>query len=83
MTKVAALELAEYQIRVKSIHPSLVNTSMFSEHGGNGASVATDRPLKRVLTAEEVSNLVLYLASDESSYTTGAECVIDGGLTAR
>ncbi|GGP15302.1 glucose 1-dehydrogenase [Oceanobacillus neutriphilus] len=82
MTKVAALELGQYQIRVNSIHPSLVNTGMFSEQAG-GSNVATDRPLKRVLTKEEVSNLVLHLASDESSYTTGAECVIDGGLTAR
>ncbi|MBR3118967.1 MULTISPECIES: glucose 1-dehydrogenase [Oceanobacillus] len=82
MTKVAALELGQYQIRVNSIHPSLVNTGMFSEQAG-GDAVATDRPLNRVLTKEEVSNLVLYLASDESSYTTGAECVIDGGLTAR
>lgn len=82
MTKVAALELGQYQIRVNSIHPSLVNTGMFQEQDGGGL-VATDRPLNRVLTKEEVSNLVLYLASDESSYTTGAECVIDGGLTAR
>ena len=82
MTKVAALELGQYQIRANSIHPSLVNTEMFSEQSGGGA-VAADRPLNRVLTKEEVSNLVLYLASDESSYTTGAECVIDGGLTAR
>ncbi|WP_342389187.1 glucose 1-dehydrogenase [Salinicoccus bachuensis] len=82
MTKVAALELGQYGIRVNSIHPSLVNTDMFSENAGGG-SVAGDRPLGRVLTKEEVSNLVLHLASDESSYTTGAECVIDGGLTAR
>lgn len=82
MTKVAALELGKYQIRANSIHPSLVNTGMFSESTG-GNAVASDRPLGRVLTKEEVSNLVLYLASDESSYTTGAEHVIDGGLTAR
>jgi len=82
MTKSAALELGQYQIRVNSIHPSLVNTGMFSEQDG-GNNVASDRPLNRVLTKEEVSNLVLHLASDESSYTTGAECVIDGGLTAR
>lgn len=82
MTKVAALELGKYQIRANSIHPSLVNTGMFSENGG-GNAVASNRPLGRVLTKEEVSNLVLYLASDESSYTTGAEHVIDGGLTAR
>ncbi|WP_411844160.1 glucose 1-dehydrogenase [Salinicoccus sp. HZC-1] len=82
MTKVAALELGKYQIRANSIHPSLVNTGMFSESSG-GNAVASDRPLGRVLTKEEVSNLVLHLASDESSYTTGAECVIDGGLTAR
>lgn len=41
------------------------------------------QPLGRVLTKEEVSNLVLFLASDESSYMTGSENAIDGGLTAR
>ncbi|WP_017548686.1 glucose 1-dehydrogenase [Salinicoccus carnicancri] len=82
MTKVGALELGKYGIRVNSVHPSLVNTGLFSESTG-GKAVASDRPLGRVLTKEEVSALVLYLASDESSYTTGAEHVIDGGLTAR
>lgn len=82
MTKVAALELGQYNIRANSIHPSLVNTNMFHEEPGS-ATVATDRPLGRVLTKDEVSNLVLFLASDESSYMTGSENVIDGGLTAR
>ncbi|MNI73612.1 3-alpha-(or 20-beta)-hydroxysteroid dehydrogenase [compost metagenome] len=40
-------------------------------------------PLQRVAKSEEVTNLVLFLASDESSYSTGSEFVIDGGLTAR
>lgn len=82
MTKVAALELGQYNIRANSIHPSLVNTDMFHEDP-NSASTASDRPLGRVLTKDEVSNLVLFLASDESSYMTGSENVIDGGLTAR
>jgi NAD(P)-dependent dehydrogenase (short-subunit alcohol dehydrogenase family) len=46
------------------------------------AALVKDTPLKRFGTAEEVAHLVVYLASDESSYTTGAEFTIDGGILA-
>ncbi|MFJ7734729.1 glucose 1-dehydrogenase [Lysinibacillus sp. NPDC097287] len=85
MTKAAALEFAHYGIRVNSIHPGVIETPMVTE----GDAVEQIRefakhiPLKRMAQSEEVSNLVLFLASEESSYSTGSEFVIDGGLTAQ
>ncbi|MDR7080230.1 NAD(P)-dependent dehydrogenase (short-subunit alcohol dehydrogenase family) [Neobacillus niacini] len=75
MTKVAALEFAQYNIRVNSVHPGIINTPIL------GVSKVSDIleeatkaiPLKRIAQPEEVSNLVLYIASDESSYSTGTE----------
>lgn len=85
MTKAAALEFAHYGIRVNSIHPGVIETPMVTQ----GDAVEQIRefakhiPLKRMAQSEEVSNLVLFLASEESSYSTGSEFVIDGGLTAQ
>lgn len=82
MTKTAALELGAYNIRVNSVHPSLVDTGLFGDV--SGASVNMDaRPLKRMLEKDEVSQSIIHLASSESSYTTGAEYIIDGGLTSK
>jgi 3alpha(or 20beta)-hydroxysteroid dehydrogenase len=78
LTKSAALELAPHGIRVNSIHPGLVRTSMTSGIPEDFLTI----PLGRAADAQEVSNLVLFLASDESSYSTGSEFVIDGGLVA-
>ncbi len=84
MTKAAALQLAHFGIRVNSVHPGVIETPMVSQ--GDAVEVikefAKHIPLKRVAQSEEVTNLVLYLASDEASYSTGSEFVIDGGLTA-
>ncbi|REJ26425.1 glucose 1-dehydrogenase [Caldibacillus debilis] len=85
MTKTAALELAEYGIRVNSIHPGIINTPMVMQDDVKDTvgTLANNVPLKRIGQPEDVSNLVLFLASDESSYSTGSEFVIDGGLTAK
>jgi len=80
MTKAAALELARYGIRVNSVHPGFIETPM-TEKLINDELVQTF-PLQRAGKPEEVTNLVLYLASDESSYSTGSEFIIDGGLGA-
>jgi 3alpha(or 20beta)-hydroxysteroid dehydrogenase len=77
LTKSVAVELAATGIRVNSVHPGLIETPMTT-------GITADRlqiPLGRAAKPEEVSNLVLFLASDESSYSTGSEFVIDGGLT--
>ena len=84
MTKVAALEFAEYNIRVNSIHPGVIETAMIG--AGNTElinEISKTIPLKRIAQPEEVTNLALYLVSDESSYSTGAEFIIDGGLSAQ
>lgn len=83
-TKAAALQLAHLGIRVNSVHPGVIETPMVTQ--GDAVEVikefAKQIPVGRMAQPEEVSNLVLYLASDESSYSTGSEFVIDGGLTA-
>lgn len=84
MTKVAAMELGERGIRVNSVHPGMIDTDMVRGLGGPemnahaGARVA----LKRVGQPDEIAQLAVFLASDESSYSTGAEFVADGGATA-
>lgn len=86
MTKVAAVELGEHGIRVNSVHPGAVDTLMVSDALG-GLVVDVGRigrkvALRRVGQPEDVANVVLFLASDESSYCTGSEFAVDGGATA-
>lgn len=84
MTKAAAVECANYGIRVNSVHPGVIATPMVVQDDTKAAVEEFSKhiPLKRVAQPEEVSSLVLYLASDESSYSTGTEFIVDGGLTA-
>ncbi len=84
LTKVAALELGPYGIRVNSVHPGPIDTPMINPTGADIAAVGLTGsvPLGRVGDAEEVAALMLFLASDASSYCSGAEFKIDGGLTA-
>ncbi|OBF43656.1 3-alpha-hydroxysteroid dehydrogenase [Mycobacterium sp. 852002-50816_SCH5313054-b] len=76
LAKSAALELAPFNIRVNSIHPGFIRTPMTAKLPEDMVTV----PLGRPGEAREVSTFVLFLASDESSYTTGSEFVMDGGL---
>lgn len=78
LTKSAALELGPSGIRVNSIHPGLIKTPMTEWVPEDIFQSA----LGRAAEPKEVSNLVVYLASDESSYSTGSEFVVDGGTTA-
>jgi 3alpha(or 20beta)-hydroxysteroid dehydrogenase len=82
MTKAASIELARKGIRVNSIHPGLIETPMADELGGNNEKLIRRTPLGRIAEAAEVANMALFLASDESSYSTGSEFIIDGGLNA-
>ena len=82
MTKTAAVELARKGVRVNSIHPGLIETPMAEQISGGLVRVARRTPLGRVAQAEEVAAMALFLASDESSYSTGSEFQIDGGLNA-
>ncbi|OZS78435.1 3-alpha-hydroxysteroid dehydrogenase [Tetzosporium hominis] len=85
MTKAAAINLAPLGIRVNSVHPGVIATPMVVQEDTKAAveEFAKHIPMKRVAQPEEVSNMVLFLASDESTYSTGSEFVIDGGLTAQ
>jgi 3alpha(or 20beta)-hydroxysteroid dehydrogenase len=84
MTKVAAMELGPAGIRVNSVHPGMIDTGMTRPHGGDFAMEfgASKVALKRVGVPADVAPLYVYLASDESSFVTGAEIAIDGGATA-
>jgi 3alpha(or 20beta)-hydroxysteroid dehydrogenase len=82
MTKTAALELGQYGIRVNSIHPGGVNTPMGNPAGDDSIAPAFARlPIPRIGEPIEIAYMALFLASDEASYCTGAEFVVDGGWT--
>jgi len=82
LTKVAAIELGPSGIRVNSVHPGPIDTDMLPLRDGDVAGRFRDHPLGRVGSASEVAELVLFLASDASSYVTGAQMTVDGGLGA-
>jgi cyclopentanol dehydrogenase len=85
-TKSAALQGAKDGIRVNSVHPGAIDTEMVAflvDDKQHRKNLEARIPLGRMGTAEEVAKLVLYLASDDASYVTGAEFVVDGGYTAQ
>jgi 3alpha(or 20beta)-hydroxysteroid dehydrogenase len=83
MTKSAAQELAPHGIRVNSVHPGIIDTQMITEFGPQWREALLPRiPQGRVASADDVAKLVLYLASDESNYSNGAEFIVDGAMTA-
>jgi len=84
MTKVAAAEFGAFKIRVNSVHPGPVMTPMFA--GMTDAvkqSLTSELSIKRMAEPDEVSSLLVFLASDESAFCTASEFVIDGGMTGR
>lgn len=92
MTKVGAIEMAERNIRVNAICPAMTDTAMMQslEIGKNEAEIAALRghftamiPLARYADPEEIGAVVVFLASDASSFVTGAAIPIDGGLKAQ
>ncbi len=84
-TKATAIQYAKENIRCNSVHPGPIDTDMIRDTLNDPARMERRMqrlPLKRVGTTEDIAFGVLYLASDESSFVTGAELVIDGGTTA-
>ena len=89
LTKSAALEFADDRIRVNSVHPGYIDTAMSEDGDEVRRRIAQEKqiggltiPLGRIGEPEDVANLVLFLASAESSYCTGAEFVVDAGMSA-
>ena len=85
MTKAAARELGQFGIRVNSVHPGGVLTRMALEAAGtfehlDGDAFLKSMPIGRFAEPGEISRLVAYLASDDSSYSTGSEFIADGGI---
>lgn len=83
MTASAARELAHYKIRVNSIHPGVIETPMLGAISEDTrAAMVRGTPLRRVGEPIEIARVALFLASDESSYMTGAHVPVDGGSIA-
>ena len=80
MSRSAALDLAPDGIRVNSVHPGVIRTPMTESFDLSKTSGLS--PLGRLGESVDVADLIVYLASDESSFVTGAELVVDGGVTA-
>ena len=82
-TKTLAKEMLDHGIRVNCLAPALINSPLLDGMEADRVEFLTSKiPMGRLGRPEEVAATVLFLASDESSYVTGAELVIDGGVTA-
>ncbi|SIN60003.1 cyclopentanol dehydrogenase [Parasphingorhabdus marina DSM 22363] len=86
-SKSVALETAADNIRVNTVHPGIIRTNMQSagaeDNADNYEAIAAAIPIGRIGEPRDIANCVLFLASDESAYVTGAEFVVDGGYTAQ
>jgi 3alpha(or 20beta)-hydroxysteroid dehydrogenase len=86
MTKVAAVELGRNGVRVNSVHPGVIDTELLYENPvmqrEDLTPVLRTVPLRRMAQPSEVATVALFLASDEASYCTGGEFIVDGGVTA-
>ncbi|MDY0340054.1 MAG: SDR family oxidoreductase [Coriobacteriia bacterium] len=86
LTKTAAIEYAQQGIRVNSVHPGFIATPLLTNAGITEGSdayafIAGKHAMNRLGTAEEVTNLIVWLASDEASFVTGSNMTVDGGFT--
>ena len=86
MSKVAAVELGRHGVRVNSVHPGVIDTALLYENPvmqrEDLTPVLRTVPLRRMAQPSEVATVALFLASDEASYCTGGEFIVDGGVTA-
>ena len=88
LTKTAALELGHDNIRVNSVHPGAIRTPILADHAPDAAAMAATMAgagvglsaIPRIADPEEITRLVLFVASEEASFSTGSEFIADGGL---
>jgi len=88
LSKTVAIEGAPDNVRCNSVHPGMIWTNMQAQATGTSDQAEAERgasgiPLGRIGTPDDIANCILYLASDESNYVTGAEFTIDAGMTAQ
>src|SRR3974390_576361 len=81
LTKAAAMEYAGWNIRVNAVHPSILRTAMVAGSDSFVEAMEHMTPLKRSATLDDVAHAVMFLARDDSSYLTGIDLPVDGGLT--
>src|SRR3546814_5805635 len=85
-TKAIAMECAAENIRCNSVHPGMIETAMQdvarSDNPEGFRQLVASIPMQRLGSPNDIANMNLFLASDESAYITGAEFVVDGGVTA-
>lgn len=80
LTKTTALGWAKAGVRVNSVHPGYIDTPILGDTDRDALAGAT--PMGRLGQADEIAAMIAFLASDDASFTTGAEFVVDGGYTA-
>ena len=86
LTRSAALEAAEFGVRVNVVAPGPIDTAMLTRFTGTAerkAGLVAGVPLQRIGRPEEIAQMIVFLASDKASFSTGATFAIDGGKTAR
>ena len=84
LTKNAAISYASENIRVNSVHPGLIRTPLVEAQSDEmNAGIIAATPMRRMGTPREVANVCLFLASDDSSFVTGSELIVDGGYLAQ
>ncbi|MBT4907439.1 MAG: glucose 1-dehydrogenase [Rhodospirillaceae bacterium] len=81
ITKSAAMELVDWNIRVNAVHPGLVHTPLVEESVDFVQALADQTPMERGASSEEIAKVVLFLACDDSGYITGHDIAVDGGFT--
>ena len=81
LTKAAAMEYADWNIRVNAVHPSIVATPMVTGAANFVAAMEHMTPMARSASLQDVAHAVMFLASDEASFLTGLDLPVDGGFT--